>query len=170
MIPETAGRRRVELYRATAFPTDWVLEAVLVEGERLVDATVAEIDGRWWMFAGHARDAQHVENELHLYHAPSLRGPWSPHRRCPVLADVTCARPGGALFQHAGAWFRPAQDGSRGYGGGLRLQRIGRLDPEGYEETTVHRLDPEWVPGLVGTHTWNQCEGLLVVDGRRRRW
>jgi hypothetical protein len=170
MLPEAAQRRRIGLYRATRFPHEWVRDRALVEGEPFVDATLARIDGRWWLFAGRGRGPEHADNELHIFHAPSPLGPWSAHRLNPVLRDVSRSRPAGALFEVGGVWYRPVQDGSRSYGGALRLQRILRIDPDEYQEETVLGLAPPQGGNLVGMHTWNRSGNLTVIDGRRRRW
>jgi hypothetical protein len=175
MIPESSENETVDLYRAERFPDAWRHERTLIAGRRLVDATLAEIDGRWWMFANapalpDVRYEAWLWDELHLFHAPSPLGPWTPHRRNPVVSDVRRARPAGRLFTREGAWYRPAQDSSRGYGGGLSIQRITRLDPDGYEETPVTTLLPRWRPGLTGLHTVNAVPGLTVIDVQARRW
>jgi len=173
MIPETAANRTVELYRAVRAPYEWALDRVLLTDVSLVDATVTEIDGRWWMFAGSVARGGSRCDELNLYFADSPLGPWRPHRRNPVVSDVRRARPAGRLFQIDGQWYRPAQDCSRRYGYAVALQRIVRLDPERFEEVTVGALTPEWAPGVVATHTVNAVDGLTVIDAqvrRRRQW
>ena len=49
------------------------------------------------------------------------------------------------------------------------INRIIRLDRQAYEEVPITRVDPEWMPGLTGTHTINASDGVTVIDGRRRR-
>src|SRR6476661_868526 len=49
MIPESVANRTVDLYRAVKAPYEWKFERTLLNDVRLVDATVVEIDGRWWM-------------------------------------------------------------------------------------------------------------------------
>ena len=169
MIPETQQNRTVELYRARAFPHDWQLEQVLLPGVNAVDATLAEIDGRWWMFVNMAVEGASLSDELHLYHAPSPLGPWQPHRRNPVKSDVCSARAGGRVFQRDGEWFRPGQDCSHRYGYAVVLHRIDELSPDAYRETEVSRILPHWRPDVLATHTLNNVEGITVVDALMRR-
>jgi len=105
-------------------------------------------------------------DELHVFHADSPLGPWTPHPRNPVVSDVRRARPAGRLFRYNGAWYRPAQDCAAGYGAGLAIQRITRLDTERYEEAPVASLTPSWRSGLTGFHTVNAAGGLTVIDVR----
>lgn len=171
LLPESADVGRVELYRARRPPFDWDLESVLIDELPLADCTLAEIDGRWWMFATSAAMGASFWDELHLFHASSPLGPWTPHLRNPVVSDVRSARPAGALFRRGGRWYRPSQDCSRGYGSAMNLQRIVRLTESAYEEETVGRILPDWAPRLTGTHTINALGGLTVIDARRKvRW
>jgi hypothetical protein len=169
MIPETQENRAVELYRAHAFPHDWRLEKVLLPDVNAVDATLAEIGGRWWMFATIAVEGASLNDELHLFHAPGPLGPWEPHRGNPVKSDVRSARPAGRVFQAGDDWFRPAQDCSRRYGYAVVLHRIDELTPDTYREAEVSRILPHWRRDVLGTHTLNSAEGLTVVDALVRR-
>lgn len=49
------------------------------------------------------------------------------------------------------------------------VYRIDQLDLAGFRETAVARIDPNWRPGLTGTHTLNAAAGLTVVDVRHWR-
>jgi hypothetical protein len=171
MIPETKGNRTVELYRCARFPDEWRLERVLLADVEAVDATVHEVDGRWWMFLSMAEPGASLLDELHLYHADSPLGPWRPHARNPVKSDVRSARPAGRLFVHGDALMRPAQDGSVRYGYAVTLNRVTCLTPDEYGEEAVSRILPRWRAGVHGTHTFNHHGGLTVIDGfwyRRR--
>lgn len=168
LLPETADVGRVELYRAVKPPFEWTPEAILLDDVPLADCTLAEIDGLWWMFANTAAPGASFWDELHLFHAPTPLGPWTPHRRNPVVSDVRSARPAGGLFIRGRSWYRPSQDCSSSYGGAMNIQRIVRLTPSAYEEETVGRMLPDWMPGLTGSHTVNALGGLTVIDARRR--
>lgn len=170
MMPESVHDSGVDLYRATRFPYEWEHHARLLDGVRAVDATLCEADGRWWMFTNIAqRDATawpEWNEELHLFHAPTPLGPWTPHRRNPVKCDVRSSRPAGMLFRRGDALYRPSQDCSERYGGAITVSRVERLDDEAFREVEVARIEPRWSPELVGTHTLNHADGLTVIDGR----
>jgi hypothetical protein len=168
LVPESASTRRVELWRATRFPYEWEMDRELITGLALRDATIAEIGGRWWLFAATDESRPGSSDDLYLYSAGSPNGPWRPHRRNPVVSDVRSARPAGRLFQQGGDWYRPAQDGSDGYGSAIAIQRILTLDDRLYREETITRIEARWRPDLVGTHTINAIDGLTVIDVRRR--
>ncbi len=173
MIPESVANGTVQLYRAVKAPYEWTLERVLLTDVRLVDATVVEIDGRWWMFAGAVSRGGSRCDELNIYYADSPLGPWCPHRRNPVISNVRHARPAGRPFRVGDTWYRPAQDGSRRYGWAVTLRRIVRLDPGEFAEETVTTLTPDWHGSVLATHTVNAVNGLTVIDmelRRRRPW
>ena len=159
----------MQLYRAVEFPFRWELDRELMTDVVAVDPTLAHINGQWWMFANTDACGASTMDELNLYYSDSPLGPWTPHRRNPVVSDVRRSRPAGRLFQSSGAWFRPSQDSAGTYGRAMVINRIIRLDRQAYEEVPVTRVDPEWMPGLTGTHTINASDGVTVIDGRRRR-
>jgi hypothetical protein len=169
MIPESVGNRSVQLFRGVTPPYEWELDRVLLSDVQLLDATVVEIDGRWWMFAGSVTRGGSRCDELNVYYADTPLGPWQPHRRNPVVSDVRHARPAGRPFQVGGSWYRPAQDCSRRYGYAIALRRIVRLTPNEFEEETVTSLTPHWDRRLLGTHTLNAVDGLTVIDMEIRR-
>lgn len=167
MIPETSGAGTVELYRATRFPDEWQLHSVLLEGVEASDATPFRHDGRWWLSAT-VRDGGSFSDSLHLWHAPDLRGPWTPHAANPVLIDSASARPAGSVVVRDGKLLRPTQDCRDGYGAALTLTEITRLDDESFEQRVVAQLrasEQHW-PGRR-LHTLNRVGVLEVVDGSR---
>ena len=169
MIPETSRNRTVELYRCVEFPLRWKLERTLLEGVRLVDATLHRDAARWWMFANSSSTGRVFNDELHLFHAESLLGEWRAHPRNPVKSDVRCARPAGKLYWRNGALHRPAQICVPRYGAGLSLNRVLQLTPQAYAERQVERVLPDAAAGFLGLHTLNRAGALTVVDVLNRR-
>ena len=169
LLPESGLEGRLELYRAVKPPYEWTLDRILIDNAHLVDATIAGIDGKWWLFGCRYIPGLREWNDLMLYHAPSPLGPWTAHPRNPVISDVRSARPAGKLYSVDGSWYRPAQDCSRTYGGALTIQRIVRLSESEYEEEEVARMDPGAHGEITGVHTLNRLGPLTVIDLKRRR-
>lgn len=170
MIPESGANRTVELYRAVDFPSAWSLDRVLLDDIAACDATLFSADSRWWMAVNIAPDPSAAYwDELHLFHAGTPLGPWTPHASNPVRSDTRSSRPAGHVVATSEGLLRPAQDCSRGYGYAIVLNRIDRLDDHRFVESEVGRLLPTWHPGLNGTHTINATGRLVAIDGKLRR-
>jgi hypothetical protein len=167
MIPESSAINAIRLYRATEFPTRWELETTLVPSVKAVDATLHR-DGICWLFANLAQPGASNQDELHLFHASSLHGPWTPHRQNPIVSDVRRARPAGRLFLHNGMLLRPAQNNSARYGGSIVLNVVRELNQESYRETKLGEIEPEWLGDSISTHTLSITDRLVVTDGMRR--
>jgi hypothetical protein len=164
MIPETKGNRTVELYRATDFPTVWAADAILLDNIHAVDATIHERNGKYWMFAAVSNGRYSNCDELCIFFANALRGPWTPHPRNPVLSDVRRARPAGPLFYEQGRLIRPSQDCGKAYGYALVFSEVLKLTETEYEERPFSRLDPNLVPGQIGNHTYSRTDRFEVID------
>ncbi|HXD55043.1 MAG TPA: hypothetical protein VN618_09855 [Solirubrobacteraceae bacterium] len=170
MIPESSAERRVELYRAERFPDEWTLDAVLLDGVIASDATLLEHEGRLWLFACVTEPGATLLDELHLFWAERLAGPWHPHPLNPVVSDVACARPAGAVQVWGGRLVRPAQDCSRRYGGAVSFREIDVLSESEYAEHEIARIDPA-VAGrrTRAVHTYAADRLYEAIDLRSRR-
>ena len=166
MTPGTWEENRVELWRCRKFPDDWVLERVLLDGHKMSDPTIHRQDGKLWLFGAVGETREWANDELHVYMADALDGAWRPHPANPVVSDCRHARPAGRLFSRGGELIRPGQDCSGSYGRGITLNRVEKLTPDSYAETTVGRIDSAWMLGNVGAHTLNYAGGLEFLDGR----
>jgi len=166
MYVESSARGVQEIYRASSFPEDWVLDRELELGQPVVDPTVAFLEQRWWLFAGTRPSGESSFDDLSLFYGDSPLGPWTPHVGNPVVSDARRARPAGRLFESGGSAIRPGQNGTPSYGAGIVFNRIVRLDTEGYSEEPVSRITPTWHPSLRGIHTVSAAGPLTVVDVR----
>ena len=170
MLPESFESRRIELYRAVDFPWEWRLDAVLVDDIHAVDSTLLFDDGLWWLFTSIIEPPASGDEELSLFFAPALHGPWATHPSNPVVADARFARCAGRLFRHRGRLVRPAQDGSRHYGSGINLRYVTTLNEDAYAETAAGYLDGRWLPGAHATHSYDRTPAIEAADGERWRF
>jgi hypothetical protein len=169
LIPETSSERRVTLYRAVDFPRRWRREAVLLDGLRASDATLLAHAGRLWLFVGVAAEHATMLDELHLFSADSLTAEWHPHPRNPIVSDVRCARPAGAIRHWGTALVRPAQDCGRRYGGAVSFRQIDVLTEDDYAEHEIARLEPgDLGDGARATHTY-AADGVYEATDLRKR-
>lgn len=129
MIPETKRHEQVRLYKAINFPMEWKLEQVLIDNERLVDATLFEEAGVSYLFAT-------KNEELKLYIADSLKGTWKEHPKSP-LRTGNYTRSAGRVFQENGKTIRFAQDHFGGYGRAVYGFSIDKISKTDYQESTL---------------------------------
>jgi hypothetical protein len=166
MIPETSEANRVELLRATGFPLGWELDRVLLDGLGAADTTLLVLDGTFWLFTsivGRLGGA----GQLHLYWSRDLHGEWNAHPANPIVRDPGSARPAGRLLQRGRDLIRPGQDCTALYGRAVVLNRVETLSRDSYRERAVARIEPDWMPGLRGTHTYNVDAEYEYLDGYR---
>jgi hypothetical protein len=178
MVPESCAARTVPLYKATCFPYRWERVRTLIDGVEFADVSPFCHRGEWWLFAGSGEPRRRADN-LHLFCAEHLSGPWQEHPVSPVIrADRQRARPGGRVLIHEDHVYRFAQDCDRSYGLQVHAFEITTLTRHAYAEreiatdpiitasgagwnaTGMHHIDPH----QAGDGSWLAC-----VDGRRRR-
>lgn len=167
LAPEVAAIGGLRIFRMGATPWEWAPISHELKDLPLVDPTLFEDAGRWWLFA--TLEGPASDTDLHAWHAASPFGPWTPHALNPIKSDVRSARPAGAVFQAAGSLYRPGQDCAAGYGAAVTINRIVRLTGDSFEEVPVRRIGPArtW-PWHDGMHTFNVYGGLIVMDAKRR--
>ena len=173
MIPENAESGSLDIYECVGLPDKWVRRRSLLEGVRVVDASLVEWQGLWWMFASLKKPAGLWTAELLVlyFSEDPVNGVWRKHPLSPVLADVTNARPAGAPFVFRKRLFRLAQDGSKGYGWAIAVNEVLSLTPTHFAERRVAFVQPRWAKALCGTHTLNRVGRTVVMDECRYvRW
>lgn len=162
MVPESAQAEAVTLLRARRFPYEWVQEATLLSEVRAYDPTLLLHEGRWFLFVALPADGAQLD-ELHLFWARDLRGPYRPHPLNPIVSDACRARPAGRIIRDGGRLLRPGQDGSGGYGSAVVLSEILRLGPTEYEEEPLARIGPSH-RSVQGVHTIDRDGEIQVLD------
>lgn len=167
MIPESVEVDAVRLYRANAFPYDWVPICTLLHGP-YSDPTLFRHGGKWWMFASE------WHQRLHLFYADSVQGPWHEHPCSPVVEnDPRYVRPAGRVVRDTSGLIRFTQDSSTGYGSRVHAFRITNLSPEAYEESLLQEALLEgsghgWNANRmhhVDLHSSNNDGWMAAVDG-----
>jgi len=172
MVPESHQVGEIALYRATDESLDnWERECALLRGLPGADASLIEYQGRWWMFYTLVGPGGRDQRELHIAHAPTLVGPWTPLAANPVRDDRRGARPAGRPFVgRDGVLVLPVQDSSTGYGGATRLLRFPVLTPE---RVDIRAADDRLTGDLVsdshtaGLHTLSGCGDFTLIDVKR---
>ena len=172
MIPESGRANSIRLYEAIDFPTKWAFKSTLLKGQHFVDTSVVYFNGKWWLFTSNAD----FSDDLYLYYADKLTGPWREHPKSPVImGDPHIARPGGRVMVFNGRLYRFTQDDSRANNiFVVRAFEITKITTKDYEEKGVmqnpilkaagsgwngkgmHNVDP---------HQLNNGDWIACVDG-----
>jgi hypothetical protein len=162
MVPESAGANAVLLYRAVNFPKKWELVDTLVHDERMVDNTIFQWGGKWWMFTTQIGVPSSALN-LRLFLADSLFGPWHEHPRSPVISgNADLARCGGRVLVADGKLYRLAQDDYPTYGNQVNAAEVTVLTPDEYHERPYSQN-----PVLKGSgEPWTR-NGMHHLDAHR---
>lgn len=129
-----------------------------LEDERVIDPTLIEHDGHWYLFGGRP---ENVGERLELWVSSSPFGPWTPHPQTPVCLDPRSARMAGPIIRAHGKLYRTGQDGSVSYGRGVTISRIEKLTPTEFAET---RISPFTIQGAYGPHTILPTEDGYWLD------
>jgi hypothetical protein len=178
MVPESCEARSVPLYRATHFPYRWERVHTLIDGVEFADASPFCYRGRWWLFASSGEPRRRAD-DLHLYCAEHLAGPWHEHPMSPVVrGDAQRARPGGRVLIHEDRVYRFAQDCYQSYGLQVRAFEITTLTTHAYAEREVETNPVITASGAgwngtgmhhVDAHQAGDGSWFACVDGRRKR-
>jgi hypothetical protein len=163
MLPESAQGGGVDLYRATRFPDQWVLEKRLLD-IRCVDSSIFHAAGWWWMITSPQVVPGHAPITW-LLRAARITGPWRFQPGGVVANDVRLARGAGAVFQASDRLIRPSQDCSISYGHALNLNEIVALSQAPYRERIICRVDPGWMLRLEGVHSYSRVGEWEAIDG-----
>lgn len=168
-IPETNQARGISVYRSNEFPYHWTKVADLLNDVRAIDTTIFQLNGSWWLTFTD-RDGGGDAN-LYVWYTSALWGPWRPHALNPVKTDIRSARPAGTPFEHAGHFYRPAQDCSRTGGGRITINRVDRLTPTEFHEEPVAVVEPySDSPYKEGMHTISAVGDYTLIDGKQFRF
>jgi hypothetical protein len=172
MIPESSGHRTVDLYKCVEFPSGWSYVSTLISGYRLADASIINWNGRWWMFAAHGGPGASIYDELHIFWAHDLLGPWHQHSLNPVKIDAGAARPAGRLFVENGYLIRPTQDCRNRYGDGVIFHEVVELTEERFTERVIDRLivKSEATSGPIHTYNASGCYAVVDIVEPALRW
>lgn len=164
MTVESCEADRASLYRSEDFPYRWERVNDLLQGWFCVDPTLHWHEGRWYLFANVSESGGNPSDELFLFVADELEGPYLPHPGNPIVADTRNARPAGQLFQRDGRLYRPAQCCAPVYGAAVVFNEVLALGPDAYRERVVSQLAPDWALGSDGCHTYNAVGSQEVLD------
>jgi hypothetical protein len=129
----------------------------------LLDATFIKANNRFWVFG-----SLHNSDNLHIYYADNLAGPYKPHTRNPVKNNLNGSRPAGNFITINGDIYIPLQNCSNYYGESITINKIIKLTPDEfeYEDYMTIKADKNDEYNF-GIHTINAAGNFIVVDGQK---
>lgn len=164
-VPESVATRQTRILRSEANGA-WSTLTVALPRVAAADPTLFWWRDRFWLAYTDA-DRGGFDN-LNLAFSERLAGPWFPHPNNPVKVDAASSRPAGTPFLHEGALYRPAQDCSVTYGGGIAVNRVSVCSPTAFCEETVRVLRPSTDDlNPDGWHTLSAWGDRTLIDGKR---
>lgn len=169
MMPEKKESGGLDLYRCESYPYDWVREHRIMDGTGIVDGTLFENEGRWWLLCATKGRGSRINETLTAFYADHpLSRHWTPHPGNPLVRDFRWARPGGRIFRDDfGRLLRPAQDCVRRYGYGLGISEITRLTTTAFAERRIWYSSGEDAGGWRAMHHMDWHAGIMVMDAQR---
>ena len=131
-----------------------------LENKKIVDATLYQKDGWWYLFFGLNQNAHTV---LNLWISSDLRNPFKPHPKSPICVSPVMARMGGSIKLINNRILRFGQNNEGEYGESLSVIEIKKLTPTSYIETLQGSI---FMENAKGPHILNLSPDLskIVVD------
>ncbi|CAA2139141.1 hypothetical protein [Hyphomicrobium sp. ghe19] len=163
MIPESGASNRISLYRCEAFPFKWTHEATLID-VAASDPTLCRDQTGYWLIFTSCEGTGSPSDRLCLYHAPTLHGPWRPWGQQPLAIDARTSRPAGHIVSVGGALYRPTQDCSRLYGGGIVWCQFCLPLDRPFRQVEIAKLSPKDARSFRGAHTYNRSGNIEAID------
>lgn len=152
------------LYYYSINPDTMMLEnQQALVNEPLLDSTIVEYDGRWWLFCTKRGEASN--RDLFVYYADAPEGPWAPHAKNPVVQNDSMARPAGYLVKDGKALYRVIQKCDNCYGEAVNVSLVTKLTTTDFEEVFVKELRAQKDEYSSSFHTLNGFGNITIVDG-----
>ena len=169
MIPETAEKKRVEIWTCIEFPMKWKRHKTIFKNESWVDLNFfIDRKGNKWIFGNKSTDKYFDHNsELYIYKIIDNNfNKLIPHEKNPVIIDSRRARNAGKIFyNNKGELIRPSQINiSETYGHGLNLNKIIKLTIKDYQETIIKKFKTNKNSRLSGIHHLSLGENDIYID------
>lgn len=167
IIPEASKGGHLYSYEYDFENHRLINRKMIMENVPLLDSTILRHEGKYWLFATHR--GANSNNKLFIYYSNNWDGPYTPHQANPVKNTLNGSRPAGNFILSGGEIYRPTQNCGDYYGKSITLNKITRLDEEGFaEEPKIDLCPPKNTNFNYAIHTINFSDDVIVIDGLRR--
>lgn len=164
VYPESAQSGKLELYEYDAEKEELTFVRTMCD-DVVWDSYITETFGEPLMFT-----AAHNDNILDIYQWNDSKEGFVPCQQ--IESDRKNSRMGGAVFEYKGAYYYPAQNCEKTYGGAIDIKRIEVENEKVRVAETVKHIESPIKRYPLGIHTLNEYKGVVVIDvkGYRYRW
>lgn len=166
MCPETHQARDIRIYKCINFPLEWKFDRVLLDDISAADTNIFKFNGMWWMMFTVAK-TQYSDHryETNLFYSDNpLSNNWKEHPKNPIFFDPFRAQNGGLIYDKSKVFRVYQKHGFGIYGESLGVSEIKFISNNSYFEESLFEIKPRFFNGIIGTHTFNYTDGLLVFD------
>lgn len=131
-----------------------------LEDKRLVDATMLNHNGLWYLFFGEDNFAHSV---LNLWVSGSMTDEFKKHPGSPICISPSSARMAGRILLTDDGLFRFGQNNNRAYGSAITISEITELSPDQYMETICGSIK---INDCLGPHSidFNKGKSIALID------
>ena len=167
MIPETCGRKTIELYKAIQFPCKWEKISILKNNLHAVDTTVFEQENKYYVFIYEPNDEHNIlsvaELDMENFKLKNITKVKEYSSRI--------GRPAGNIIKYNGKTYRPTQYGVNYYGEKIVFKEFKFnpitffYDEKDVKEFTVKDIDlSKRNSNVLGCHTYNSVKDYEIID------
>ena len=167
VAPEASQSGKLYFYTMNSDTMMLENQKILVD-EPLLDSTIVEHEGRWWLFCTKRGDSSN--KNLYIFYADAPEGPWYPHQCNPVVKNEAMARPAGYLVREGGKLYRVVQKCDSSYGEAINVSVVEKLTTTVFEEKYIKSIHAQKDKYTFGFHTINGLNDLVVVDGLKKEF
>lgn len=170
MIPETGGRKTLELFKCVEFPYKWEKVKIIAEALNSSDTIVFRNDGKLYLLASILVSNNACEAQNTLYKLDETTFVLEKIAYCP---SIGChgVRNAGPLFSCGKKTYRPGQNcDGKSYGKSLLIFEIDIINGDTYIEheiadITIDDIVIKNMPGKFhGIHTYTVTENYEFID------
>jgi len=167
MIPETRNSNSIRLYKCDQFPNKWLFDKTLLENISTTDSEIFFNKGVYYLFTNVNKNKYLTNADcLYLYFSDTLKGEYLPHPQNPITRDARFSRMGGKVFTINNINYRVAQNETNGYGSGISILKINKINKEEYSEKLVQTIEASSIK-KDRFHTFNFNNKYSVIDAIR---
>ena len=173
MVPECSSSNQIRLYECIEFPMKWEFKLTLMNYVSAVDTILIKKENIWFMLTNIcSANIDNHSSELHIFYSDKLfSNKWTPiKQKNPVIFDSRDARNGGIIYDQNKIFRINQVQTPETYGYSLKINLINKLDKDSYEEETISEIKPFFKEDIIGTHHFNSCDDISVIDFHRKKY